>query len=106
MKTKKKKIVKINLSKFIRTIIIVIGITIFITFIATKSIYSYMSPEEKIIYVQPGDSLWSVAKFAKDNSSYYKDMSIKEVIYDIKDNNNLSSNSIIEGQELKIYFTE
>ena len=106
MKNRKKKIVKINLNKFIRSIIIIIGFVIFITFIATKSIYSYVSPEEKIIYAQPGDTLWSIARFAKENSSYYKDMNIKEVIQNIRDNNDISNNVIKSGQKLKIYYME
>lgn len=106
MKNRKKKIIRINIVKFIRSLIIILGFTIFITFIATKSIYSYILPEEKTIYVQPGDSLWTVAKFAKENSSYYKDMSIKDVIYNIKDTNNLSNYNLKSGQKLKIYYIE
>jgi len=103
---KKKKFVRINLSKFIRSIIIIILVAVGITFIATKSIYSYIEPEERVIYVQPGDTLWSLAKYAKDSSSYYKEMNIKDVVYELKNNNNLSSNNIESGQKIKIFYSE
>ena len=59
---KKNKVIKINLKKFIRALVIVIGITILITFLATKSIYSYEKLKTKTIYTNKGDTLWNIAK--------------------------------------------
>lgn len=101
---KKNKVVKINLKKFIRSILIIIGITIVVTFIATKSIYSYQNMELKTIYVEEGDTLWSIAKEEQNNNKYYEGKNIREVIYDIKKLNNMSDANILPGESIKIFY--
>ena len=101
---KKKKVIKINLKKFIRALVLVIGITILITFLATKSIYSYDKIKSKIIYTDKGDTLWSIALKEKENNNYYKDKNIREIIYDIKKLNSISDSTIFPGEAIKIYY--
>lgn len=101
---KKNKVIKINVKKFIRAIIIIIGITVFITFIATKSIYSYQKPELKNIYVEKGDTLWTIAKEEQSNNKYYENSNVREIIYDIKRLNNMSDANILPGEIIKIYY--
>lgn len=101
---KKNKVIKINLKKFIRALIIVIGITILITFLATKSIYSYEKLKTKTIYTNKGDTLWNIALDEKENNKYYKDKNIREIVYDIKQINNMQDSIILPGEALKIYY--
>lgn len=101
---KKNKVIKINLKKFIRALVIVIGITILITFLATKSIYSYEKLKTKTIYTNKGDTLWSIAFNEKKNNNYYKDKNIREIVYDIKQINDMQDSIILPGEALKIYY--
>lgn len=101
---KKNKVIKINLKKFIRALVIVIGITILITFLATKSIYSYEKLKTKTIYTNKGDTLWNIALDEKENNKYYKDKNIREIVYDIKQINNMQDSIILPGETLKIYY--
>lgn len=100
---KKNKVIKINLKKFIRALVIVIGITILITFLATKSIYSYEKLKTKTIYTNKGDTLWNIALDEKENNKYYKDKNIREIVYDIKQINNMQDSIILPGETLKLY---
>ena len=101
---KKNKVIKINLKKFIRALVIVIGITILITFLATKSIYSYEKLKTKTIYTNKGDTLWNIALKEKENNNYYKDKNIREIVYDIKQINDMQDSIILSGEALKIYY--
>ena len=101
---KKNKVIKINLKKFIQALVIVIGITILITFLATKSIYSYEKLKTKTIYTNKGDTLWNIALDEKENNKYYKDKNIREIVYDIKQINNMQDSIILPGETLKIYY--
>ena len=101
---KKNKVIKINLKKFIRALVIVIGITILITFLATKSIYSYEKLKTKTIYTNKGDTLWNIALDEKENNKYYKEKNIREIVYDIKQINNMQDSIILPGETLKIYY--
>ena len=101
---KKNKVIKINLKKFIRALVIVIGITILITFLATKSIYSYEKLKTKTIYTNKGDTLWNIALDEKENNKYYKDKNIREIVYDIKQINDMQDSIILSGEALKIYY--
>ena len=101
---KKNKVIKINLKKFIRALVLIIGITILITFLATKSIYSYEKLKTKTIYTNKGDTLWNIALDEKENNKYYKDKNIREIVYDIKQINNMQDSIILPGETLKIYY--
>lgn len=100
----KQKIIKINVKKFIRAMLVVIGTIILFTFLATKSIYSYKKPEIKTIYIQKGDTLWKIAEKQKETNQYYSNLEIREIIYDIKKTNNMTNSNIIAGETLEIYY--
>lgn len=104
MKNKKDKSIKVNLKKFLRGIIVIIFLAITITFIATKSIYSYKTVEEKEIYIKSGDTLWTIAKHEKKYNEYYKRKEIREIINDIRNLNNMSNANIVPGEIIKIYY--
>ncbi len=100
---KQEKIIKINLKKLIRNILILIGFTVLITFILTKNIYSYDEPKEKYIYIAEGDTLWDIAKIEKKFNPYYSGKNIQDIMYEIKDLNNMKDSSLRAGNSLKVY---
>ena len=56
----------------------------------------------KTITVNSGDTLWSIAQYEKNENAYYKDSDIRDIVYDIKEINNLNSSSLSINQSLKI----
>lgn len=56
----------------------------------------------KTIYTSLGDTLWSIAKNEQKNNSYYKNKDIRNIIYEIKQINNLASTNISSNQKLQI----
>ena len=93
----------VNIKKFLRMIIIIIGLVVSISLYLTNNSYSNGEIKEKSIYVSSGDTLWSIASYEKENNSYYENKDIREIIYDIKQINNLQSVSNLKvGQKLKL----
>ena len=56
----------------------------------------------KTIYVSNGDSIWNIAKEEIKENSYFYGKSVKEVVYNIKNTNNLCSSEIYIGQKLLV----
>ena len=51
-----------NVKKFIRSILIILGIMLSLTLFVSKSTLSHGEPEYKTIFVSEGDTLWNIAK--------------------------------------------
>ena len=94
----------VNMKKFIKMIGIIIGLTIALSFYFTNNSYSKGEAKTKNIYVSSGDTLWSIASFEQENNAYYQNKDIREIIYEIKEVNNLKNTSNLSiGQKLEIY---
>ena len=90
-----------NKKKFVTSISIVFLICMFII-IFSKQTFSHGEYETKIIYISRGDTLWSLASMEQESNEYYEDRSIREIMEDIKNINNLDNSNLFEGQKLKI----
>ena len=95
----------VNKKKFIRMISLIIGI-ISISFICFSNIsFSKGEIKTKTIYVSSGDTLWTIAEEEQENNVYYEDTDIRDIIYQIKQLNDLQNNSnLSEGQKLIIKY--
>ena len=92
----------VNVKKFVRSIIVIIGIVFLIgLFLGNKS-FSYGDTQYKSVYVENGDTLWSIAKYEQENNEYYKEKDIRDIIENIKYVNNLTSSTLENNQELNI----
>lgn len=91
-----------NLKKFIRSILIILGIIFILSLIIVKSTLSYTNYEYKTICVKSGDTLWSIALDMQTNNAYYKGKDIRYIISNIKEVNNLSNSMVYANQELQI----
>lgn len=90
----------VNIKKFIRSIVIlfvVIGGLFF-----SKASLSYKEIEYTSLYVDYGDTLWKIAENQQNTNAYYRNKDIRDIVYDIKKTNNLTSSDIYVAQELKI----
>lgn len=83
---------KFRFSIFLLSTVLLIAGPMFITASASPN------NESKIVIVQEGETLWSIAE---DNFDYKKE-DIREYIYNIRTVNNLEDSSINIGQRLKL----
>lgn len=91
----------INFRKFIRNISIIFGIIIVLSLFIVKSSLSHVNITYKSIYVESGDTLWSIASNLQ-SEDYYKNKDVRYIIQDLKSINNLKSSNLSINQELKI----
>ncbi|MBE5820691.1 MAG: LysM peptidoglycan-binding domain-containing protein [Clostridiales bacterium] len=92
----------VNTKKFIRSILLILGIIFIISLIISKASFSYKVTEYKTIYVSSGDTLWSIASMQLKTNDYYKNEDIRFVINDLIKINNLENSNIQANQELKV----
>ncbi len=92
----------VNFSKFIRSIMLIVGIIFIISLFINNKSFSYKENEFKEIYVSNGDTLWSIAKEEKENNPYYKNKDIRDIVNNIKSINKLNSGNLFANQKLII----
>ena len=91
-----------NLKRFIKSILIILGIILALSLVITKASYSHGEKEYKSIYVSEGDTLWNIAKENQITNQYYKDKDVRYIINDLMKINNLGNSDIKINQELLI----
>lgn len=89
----------INRKKFIRGLLIIIGL---VSLFVCKSTFSFNTQNYKKVYVANNETLWEIAQDEAINNNYYKGKDVREVVDSIKSINNLKESSLYEGQELLI----
>ncbi len=95
---KKTKVYKINSKKIVINILFLL--VIFIIFnLLTSSILGKKEIKTTDIEIKSGDTLWGISKSICEKDS---SLNIQEVIYDIKEINDLDNNNIVEGNVLYI----
>lgn len=92
----------VNLSKFIRSIIIIFIILLGSMFIITNKSLSHTDTSYKTICVTNGDTLWSIARDEKETNLYYSDKDVRDIVDNIKTTNHLTVSNLSINQELKI----
>lgn len=92
----------VNRKKFVSSILLMLGVIVFICFCISNTSLSHGEIEYKTIYVANGDSLWSIAKMEVNSNEYYFDKDVRDVVENLKRINHLSDTSLKIGQELQI----
>ena len=92
----------VNVKKFIVSSTILFSMVFIAVSTLVNVAYSKNNINYKTIYVAQGDTLWTIASEEQENNNYYEDEDIRDIIYDIKNINNLSASDLKVGQELKI----
>ena len=91
-----------SIKKFIRSILIIAGLTLLIVLLIEKCSYSKKELEYKTICISEGDTLWNIAELNQKNNSYYKGKDVRYIINDIIKINNLKNCNICIDQNLNI----
>jgi len=95
----------VNMKKFIRSIVVILGIAMLLTFLLTKASLSHNENEQMnygTISVCEGDTLWEIAINQKQNNPYYQDKDVRFVVNELRKLNGLNNANLQIGQELKI----
>ncbi|MBP3708407.1 MAG: LysM peptidoglycan-binding domain-containing protein [Clostridia bacterium] len=92
----------VNKKKFIRGICVVTIVLYFALCAVTNKVSSNEILTYKTIIVNSGDTLWSIAQSEQLENDYYKDSDIREIVYNIKEVNNLKTSNLKVQQNLKI----
>ena len=92
----------INKKKFTRSMLtLIIGLVIILLYFTNIS-FSKTELETKTIFVSTGDTLWEIAENEQINNRYNEGKKVQEIIYDIRNTNNLADSYLYEGQKLEI----
>lgn len=91
-----------NKKKFVRSILLILTITLGISFLISTNTFSHQEIKYKEIAIIEGDTLWDIAENEKQNNSYYKGQDIRDIIESIKKINNLETSNLKSGQILEI----
>lgn len=96
----------VNMKKFIRSIILILGFLFLLSFLFVNKSFSYSKKTYKKIYISCGDTLWNIAKKEKNNNAYFENKDIREIVFELKTTNNLKNSDLKIGQELNIPIIE
>lgn len=92
----------VNIKKFTRTMLLILGIFIIVIIINLDKTYSKGEIKYKEEIIIPGDTLWSIANRENKINPYYMKRDIRYIVQDIKEINNLSNSNLSEGQKILI----
>lgn len=92
----------VNKKKFIRSITVTLGLIILVTLMLINTSFSHTETNYKKVAVISGDSLWSIAKYEKENNIYFENKDIRYIVDEIKYVNNLNTSNLNIGDELTI----
>lgn len=93
---------KLKVKRTVKLSIIVLVLVIAVLLFIHSTSLSYKDIEYREMYVSRGDTLWAIAKSEQENNEYYKGKDIREIIFDIKKINNLSSSDLNINQKILI----
>ena len=93
---------RINKRKFIRSISITIGLIVYLIILLSNISFSHTEIAYKEIAISSGDTLWSIAKYEKNNNIYFEDKDVRDIIEEIKYINNLNNSNLNIGDKLNI----
>lgn len=91
-----------NKKKFVRAILLIIGISIGINLLISTTAFSHQDLKYKTVSVSSGDTLWNIAEKEQRSNYYYKGKDVRDVISDIKAANGLNSSNLTVAQTLSI----
>lgn len=95
---KRAKVYRVDVKRLFMNILFVLSLFILFN-IFTSQIFGKKEIETIDLTIKSGDTLWGISSnICKDDSS----LNIQEVIYDIKEINNLTSSDIIEGKVIQV----
>ena len=92
----------VNVKRFIISTTVLFSLILFGGSVLLNSTYSCEKVDYKTVYVTKGETLWEIASEEQEKNPYYKDKDIRDIIYDIKEINDLKVSNLSVGQELKI----
>lgn len=92
----------VNKKKFVRSMLIIIGVIVSILFFINTTSFSHSEIEYKTVYISDGDTLWSIAREEQEENDYFTGKDIRDIISIIKTTNKLSTSNLSVNQKLSV----
>ena len=92
----------VNVRKFVRSIIIVLGVIGMLSLLLMNSTLSYKELEYETIYISQGDTFWNLAQELQETNNYYKGKDVRYIIDDLININTLDSKTLTVNQKLQV----
>ena len=92
----------VDREKFVRGVFTILMLTVTVVLYFSHASLSKTDLKTKSIYVDSGDTLWSIAKEEQKGNKYYENKTIQEIVYSIQNFNTLDNGYIYAGQKLLI----
>ena len=92
----------VNTKRFIRTVILVFLMVLFLLVIGFNSTYSKGEITYKETYIDEGDTLWSIATRETKNNKYYENKDVRNIVSEIKQVNHIENGTLKVGQKIRI----
>ncbi len=99
---KSKKLKIKSLTRFICSVGAMLFTIMMLSFVVMKPTLSHGDLQYHTLYIDSGDTLWSIANNERENNAYYENKSVSYIVHNLKKVNNLSNSNIYVGQELLI----
>lgn len=100
-----KKMKIVNMKKFVRSVLILIGVIVALIIFFPKATLSHNEKEHsnyETISVAQGDTLWAIASYQQENNPYYTEKDVRDIVSELKKINQLSNANLQVGQTLKV----
>ncbi|MBR3255052.1 MAG: LysM peptidoglycan-binding domain-containing protein [Clostridia bacterium] len=88
--------------KLKNVVLLVLAIISINSIFLNNNSYSKVEVSYKTELISSGDTLWSIAQRESKINKYYQDKDIREIVYDLKQVNNLQASDLSVGQEIQI----
>jgi hypothetical protein len=92
----------VNVKKFLRSILLIIGLIAILLLLLGNSSLSHRTTEFVTIYVAQGDTLWGIASELQKDNEYYKGRDVRYIVNHLMSTNSLSTNTLAVNQPLQI----
>ena len=90
-----------NCKRIVKSIILLLFVIFIFSLIINRASLSHQEREYKTIYVSQGDTLWTIAAELQ-KEDFYKGKDIRNIIYELKKANSLTSSTLYVNQELLV----
>lgn len=100
-----KKMKIVNMKKFVRSILILIGVIVALILFFPKATLSHNEKSHsnyETISVAQGDTLWSIASYQQENNPYFIEKDVRDIVSNLKKVNQLHTADLQIGQTLKV----
>lgn len=92
----------VDTQKFVRSLIIVMLLILFLLFIGFSNTYSNGEVRYKDEYIAYGDTIWEIAEKEAKENKYFENTDVRNIVKEIKSVNNVGNQTLEVGKKILI----